>query len=80
LICVKGSVNVVLDDGLTRTELLLDKSNIGLHIPPLVWGIQYKYSENAVLLVLASAAYDSNDYLRNYEEFVEYVTNKRENK
>lgn len=80
LICVKGSVNVVLDDGLTRTELVLDKPHLGLHIPPLVWGVQYKYSENAVLLVLASATYDSNDYLRNYEEFVDYVANKRRNK
>lgn len=80
LICLKGSINVVLDDGVTRTELVLDKPNQGLYMPPLVWGIQYKYSENAVLLVLASAAYDSNDYLRNYEEFVEYVANKRGNK
>lgn len=79
LICVKGSVNVVLDDGLSRTELVLDKPNLGLHIPPLVWGVQYKYSENAVLLVLASAAYDSNDYLRDYEEFLEYTANKRGN-
>lgn len=80
LICVKGSVNVVLDDGLTRTELVLDKPNLGLHIPPLVWGVQYKYSENAVLLVMASDTYDSNDYLRNYDEFVKYVANKRKNK
>lgn len=76
LICIKGSVSVVLDDGRSRTELVLDKPNIGLHIPPLVWGIQYKYSPDAVLLVLASDAYDANDYLRNYDEFLAYVTER----
>lgn len=73
LICINGSVNVVLDDGMCRKEIVLDQPNLGLHIPPLVWGIQYKYSSDAVLLVLASDAYDANDYLRDYEEFLNYV-------
>lgn len=77
LICVKGSVNVVVDDGKVRKEVVLDKPNLGLHIPPLVWGVQYKYSPDAVLLVLASDAYDASDYLRNYEEFVAYVNEGR---
>lgn len=77
LICVKGSVSVVLDDATSRIELVLDKPNLGLHIPPLVWGIQYKYSQDAVLLVLASEVYDSNDYLRNYDEFLACVAEKR---
>jgi UDP-2-acetamido-3-amino-2,3-dideoxy-glucuronate N-acetyltransferase len=77
LICVKGSVSVVLDDGDSRTEITLDRPNLGLHIPPLVWGIQYKYSSDAVLLVLASDAYDSSDYLRNYEEFLFYIAEKK---
>lgn len=77
LICIKGSVNVVLDDGSNRKETVLDQPNLGLHIPPLVWGIQYKYSQDAVLLVLASDAYDANDYLRNYQEFVAYVEKAR---
>lgn len=76
LICLKGSVNVVLDDANSRTEVILDKPNMGLHIPPLVWGVQYKYSEDAVLFVLASDAYDSNDYLRNYGEFLAYAATK----
>jgi UDP-2-acetamido-3-amino-2,3-dideoxy-glucuronate N-acetyltransferase len=76
LVCVSGSVSVALDDGLSRAELVLDKPNLGLHIPPLVWGIQYKYSAEAILLVMASDVYDSDDYLRNYDEFLAYVTNK----
>ncbi|CAM3841749.1 WxcM-like domain-containing protein [Polynucleobacter antarcticus] len=76
LICVKGSVNVVLDDGVNKTELILDKPNLGLHIPPRVWGIQYKYSADAVLLVLASDAYHADDYLRDYVEFISHINSQ----
>jgi acetyltransferase-like isoleucine patch superfamily enzyme len=70
LICVKGSVNVIVDDGINRVEVALDKPNLGLHISPGVWGIQYKYSSDAVLFVLASEAYDAEDYIRNYDDFL----------
>lgn len=70
LIAVKGSVSVVADDGCTREEFLLDKPNIGLYLPPMTWGIQYRYSPDAVLLVFASDYYDSSDYVRDYEEFL----------
>lgn len=73
LICVRGSVSIVLDDGVKKTELILNKPNLGLYIPPLIWGIQYKYSADAVLLVIASEVYDSNDYIRDYGEFLAYV-------
>lgn len=69
LICVRGSCAVVADDGEHRQEFLLDKPDIGVHLPPMVWGIQYKYSADAVLLVYASHYYDSADYIRNYAEF-----------
>lgn len=77
LICLKGSVNVLIDDGKTRKDVVLDEPNLGLHIPPLVWGVQYKYSQDALLLVLASDAYDDNDYFRDYDEFISYVTETR---
>lgn len=73
LICVKGSISVVIDDGNVRREVVLNKPNLGLHIPPRVWGVQYKYTEDAVLLVLASDVYDSADYIRDYSEFQAYV-------
>jgi len=69
LICVKGSVNVMVDDGTVRSEVVLDSSDIGVYIPPLVWGTQYRYSDDAVLLVFASHVYDDLDYIRNYQEF-----------
>lgn len=76
LICARGSVSVVLDDATSRTEIVLDKPNLGLYIPPLTWGIQYKYSQDALLLVMASDVYDADDYLRNYDEFLVYVAEK----
>lgn len=69
LICVHGSLAVVVDDGRTREELVLDAPGVGLYLPPMVWGIQYKYSSDAVLLVLASHEYAADDYIRDYGEF-----------
>jgi acetyltransferase-like isoleucine patch superfamily enzyme/dTDP-4-dehydrorhamnose 3,5-epimerase-like enzyme len=73
LICVHGRCHVVADDGSNRQEFVLDSPTIGLHLPPMVWGIQYKYSEDAVLLVLASDRYDPGSYIRDYSEFLELV-------
>ena len=76
LICVKGSCSVVVDDGLARREVKLDSPDLGLHLPPMTWGIQYKYSPDAVLLVFTSDYYDASDYIRNYQEFITLVQNK----
>lgn len=75
LICVKGSCAVVADDGISRTEVLLDAPNKGVYLPPITWGIQYKYSNDAVLLVFASHEYDANDYIRNYKDFIAITKN-----
>ena len=73
LICVAGSVAAVADDGKNRQEFLLNRPNLGLHLPPMTWGTQYKYSKDAVLLVLASHHYASSDYIRNYDDFMRLV-------
>lgn len=70
LICVHGSCSIVADDSRTRQEFLLDDPSIGLYLPPMVWGIQYKYSPDAVLLVFASEFYDPAEYIRDYGEFL----------
>jgi acetyltransferase-like isoleucine patch superfamily enzyme/dTDP-4-dehydrorhamnose 3,5-epimerase-like enzyme len=67
MICVRGSLAVIADDGTTSQEFNLDRPNMGLYMPPCIWGVQYKYSPDAVLLVFASHAYDASDYLRKYE-------------
>ena len=71
LVAMRGTVAVVCDDGTNRQEFLLDSPGVGLLLPPLVWGIQYKYSEDALLLVMASHPYDPDDYIRDYETFLQ---------
>lgn len=73
LICVAGSLQVIADDGHHREVFVLDSPKIGLYLPPLTWGIQYKHSADCVLLVLASHAYDPSDYIRVYSDFVAEV-------
>jgi acetyltransferase-like isoleucine patch superfamily enzyme len=70
LICLRGSCAVALDDGRTRDEVTLDAPTVGLHVPPMVWRVHYKYTADAMLLVLASDAYRADDYIRDYDEFV----------
>lgn len=77
LICVRGSCTVVADDGKRRQEFVLDGPDLGIHLPPMVWGIQYKYSADAMLLVFASHYYDSADYIRDYAEFTSLVAANR---
>lgn len=72
LIAIHGSLHVIVDDGEKREEYLLDLPTRGLHLPSGCWGIQYKHSPDCVLLVLASEEYDKNDYIRDYNEFLEY--------
>jgi dTDP-4-dehydrorhamnose 3,5-epimerase-like enzyme len=71
LVCIAGRCNVVTDDGLNRHEFVLDGPTKGLHIPPMVWATQYKFSRDAILMVLASEYYDAAEYIRDYYEFLE---------
>ena len=73
LVCARGRLSVVVDDGKQREEFILDRPEIGLHIPPLVWATQYRYSDDAVLLVFASEFYDAVDYIRDYDEFLRAI-------
>jgi hypothetical protein len=69
LICVRGSCGILVDDGRNRRELTLDSPNLGVYMPAMIWGTQYRYSPDAVLLVFASHRYDPDDYIRSYDEF-----------
>jgi UDP-2-acetamido-3-amino-2,3-dideoxy-glucuronate N-acetyltransferase len=74
LVCLRGRVAVMVDNGRQREEILLSTPAIGIHVPPMIWAVQYKYSEDAVLLVLASHKYDAGDYIRSYDEFLQAIT------
>lgn len=73
LVAVRGELSVVIDDGSTAVEVRLDHPDMGLYMPPRVWGIQYKFSREAVLAVLASHPYDPDDYIRDYAAFLRFV-------
>jgi acetyltransferase-like isoleucine patch superfamily enzyme/dTDP-4-dehydrorhamnose 3,5-epimerase-like enzyme len=77
LVCVRGSLAVMLDDGVSRDEVLLDGPHLGLYVPPMIWTSQYRYSSDAVLLVLASDVYAAADYIRSYDEFLEAPGGRR---
>lgn len=69
LVAVHGSCSVRLYDGARSEEILLDRPECALHVPPMVWTTQYRYSHDAVLLVLASDVYREEDYIRDFEEY-----------
>jgi dTDP-4-dehydrorhamnose 3,5-epimerase-like enzyme len=71
LVCLRGSCAIALDDGESHDEVVLDTPTLGLHVPPKLWRVHYKYSPDAMLLALCSDAYDSEDYVRDYDQFLE---------
>jgi len=74
-ICVRGSCRMVLDDGTNRVDAILDSPIKGIYIGNLVWREMHEFSEDCVLLVLASEHYDESDYIRDYQDF-EQITGK----
>lgn len=73
IICLSGRVSIVVDDGKIKEEYLLDRPWLGIYLPPRVWRILYKFSQDAVLAVYGSHEYDPTDYIRDYDEFLEMV-------
>lgn len=68
-ICVKGSCRFLLDDGKNKEEIVLNDPSIGLYISNVTWREMHDFSEDCVLIVLASELYDENDYIRDYQDF-----------
>jgi dTDP-4-dehydrorhamnose 3,5-epimerase-like enzyme len=69
-ICVKGKCRIVLDDGKNQESVWLDSPEKGLLIQDLTWREMHDFSDDCVLLVLASELYNESDYIRNYDEFL----------
>jgi UDP-2-acetamido-3-amino-2,3-dideoxy-glucuronate N-acetyltransferase len=70
LLCVNGTCTVRLFDGRESDEVCLDRPELGLHVPPMLWTTQYKFSADAALLVLASDVYQETDYIRDPDEYL----------
>ena len=75
LICIHGCCKVKLDNGKETKIIALEKPYEGLFVPNVMWREMFDFSPDAVLMVLASELYDETDYIRNYDEFLEYVNN-----
>jgi uncharacterized RmlC-like cupin family protein len=74
LVAASGSFEVLLDDGITKRQVLLNRPDLGLHIPPGIWASEINFSSGSICLVLASHEYNEQDYLRNYDEYLKYIT------
>ena len=72
-VCVKGSCRFILDNGVDREEVLLNSPTQGLIIESMTWREMHDFSEDCVLLVLASEHYDESDYIRDYQDFLNKV-------
>lgn len=72
LVAASGSFEVVLDDGVNKRTVLLNRPFYGLHIPPGIWASEQGFSSGSICLVLASHVYDEDDYIREHQEFLKY--------
>lgn len=75
-VCISGECEMVMDDGYVRETVLMNSSERGILIEPMVWHEMHNFSEDCVLLVLASDIYDEADYIRIYDDFLEIVRAK----
>lgn len=73
LVAVNGRCKVTLDDGKEKREYSLNHPGVGLLQEEMVWGEMHDFSEDCVLLVLASEYYAEQDYIRNYDEFLKAI-------
>lgn len=76
LINVAGRSKVKVDDGTNQKIFCLDRPHIGIYLPKMVWKDMYDFSQDSVLLVLASEHYDETEYIRNYSKYIEIVREK----
>lgn len=77
LIAMSGSFDVLLDDGMTKKRVQLNRSYYGLHIPPKIWRELDNFSSGSVCAVVASETYDEDDYYRTYDAYLKAVRGKK---
>ncbi|MDD6224192.1 MAG: FdtA/QdtA family cupin domain-containing protein [bacterium] len=76
LLCLNGSIDIRLENFFGEKKFTLNDPSVGLYVGPDNWREMSNFSEEAVLLVLASEKYDEDDYIRDYDTFVEYNQKK----
>lgn len=73
IFCLRGSAELFLDDGISSKTIRLDRPYSGVHLAPGIWHEVRAFDGGALLLVLASAFHDENDYIRSRDEFLRFV-------
>ena len=73
LIAASGAFEVLLDDGHNKRTVLLNRPFYGLHVPPGIWAAEQGFSSVSICLVLASHGYEKEDYIRDYEDYLNYI-------
>lgn len=77
IIAASGAFEVVLDDGINKRTVQLNRPFWAIHVPPGIWASEQGFSSGSICLVLASHGYSEDDYIRNYDDFLEYVKEKK---
>lgn len=72
LVAASGSFDIELNDGINKRTITLNRPYYGLHIPPKIWAAEKSFSSGAICLVLASHKYNESDYIRNYNDYLNY--------
>lgn len=72
IVAASGSFNVLLDDGKNKKIVTLNRPDYGLMVVPCIWRELFEFSSGAICLVLASQKYDQEDYMRSYEQFIDF--------
>lgn len=76
IVALSGSFDIIVDDGNVKRTFHLSRPNIGLYMPSGLWRELDNFSSGSICFVLASIAYDENDYFRNYDDFVAWKSSK----
>lgn len=74
LICLSGSFNVKIDDGVNKKTIHLNRPWQGLYVPPLIWAAETDFDPGSVCISLVSELYDEGDYIRDYQKFLKVAS------
>lgn len=74
IIALSGSFDITIDDGKEKKVFSLNRSYYGLYVPKGLWREMKNFSTNSLALVISSTKFDENDYIRDYDEFLTFIT------
>ena len=75
MLCLNGEIEIIVDDGLSKKNFILNKPDIGVYVPNEIWSIQRYLRDESVLMVICDLDFDEKDYLRKYEDFKNFINN-----